>query len=105
MSLEKFFNPESVAIVGASQTKGKVGYEILTNMVKAGFKGEIFPVNHKAKTIENLTCYPNLEAIGQTPDLVIIIIPAKFVASIMQECVKLGVKSVIIITAGYRSVQ
>ncbi len=104
MSLEKFFNPESVAIVGASQTKGKVGYEILTNMVKAGFKGEIFPVNHKAKTIENLTCYPNLEAIGQTPDLVIIIIPAKFVASIMQECVKLGVKSVIIITAGFKEI-
>jgi acetyltransferase len=99
MSLEKFFNPGSVAIVGASQTKGKVGYEILTNMVSAGYKGDIFPVNHKAKTIENLTCYPNLETIGKTPDLVIIIIPAKFVPSIMQECVKIGVKSVIIITA------
>ena len=104
MSLEKFFNPKSVAIVGASQTKGKVGYEILTNMIIAGYKGQIFPVNHKAKTIENLTCYPNLEAIGQTPDLVIIIIPAKFVASIMQECVKIGVKSVIIITAGFKEI-
>ncbi|RKY14081.1 MAG: CoA-binding protein, partial [Planctomycetota bacterium] len=90
--------------VGASQTKGKVGYEILTNMVKAGFKGEILPVNHKAKTIENLTCYPTLEAIGKTPDLVIIIIPAKFVPSIMQECVKIGVKSVIIITAGFKEI-
>jgi len=104
MSLEKFFSPESVAIVGASQTKGKVGYEILTNMVSAGYKGEIFPVNHKAKTIENLTCYPTLEAIGKTPDLVIIIIPAKFVPSIMQECVKIGVKSVIIITAGFKEI-
>lgn len=104
MSLEKFFKPESVAIVGASQTKGKVGYEILTNILKAGYKGKIFPVNHKAESIENLKCYPNLQAIGQTPDLVIIIIPAKFVASIMQDCVKMGVKSVIIITAGFKEI-
>ena len=48
MSLETFFNPKSVAIVGASQKKGKVGYEILTSMIGAGYRGEIFPVNHKA---------------------------------------------------------
>jgi acetyl coenzyme A synthetase (ADP forming)-like protein len=104
MSLEAFFNPRSVAIVGASQTAGKVGYEVLTNMIAAGFKGRIFPVNNKTEAIEGLKCYPNLEAIGQTPDLVIIIIPAKMVPSIMQQCAKIGVKSVIIITAGFKEV-
>ena len=104
MNLEKFFNPESVAIVGASQVEGKVGYEILANMIKAGYKGKLFPVNDKTTTIEGLKCYPNLESIGQTPDLVIIILPAKIVPSIMQQCAKIGVKSVVIITAGFKEV-
>ena len=68
MSLEIFFNPGSVAIVGASQTAGKVGYEVLTNMLAAGYKGKIFPVNNKAATIEGLKCYPSLESIDQIPD-------------------------------------
>jgi acetyltransferase len=104
MSLEGFFNPKSVAIVGASQKKGKVGYEILTNMINAGYKGNIFPVNNKAESIENLKCYPVLEAIGQIPDLVIIVVPAGVVPAIMQQCAKIGVKSVIIITAGFKEV-
>ena len=104
MSLGKFFNPESVAIVGASQTEGKVGYEILTNMINADYKGKIFPVNHQADSILGLKCYPDLEAIGQIPDLVLIVIPAKIVPSVMHQCVKIGVKSVVIITAGFKEV-
>jgi acetyltransferase len=76
MSLEKFFNPASVAIIGASATPGKVGYEILANMIKAGYKGKIFPVNSQAKTLEGLACYPDIQSIGQTPDLVVIVVPA-----------------------------
>ena len=104
MSLERFFNPKSVAIVGASQNKGKVGYEILTNMVNAGYKGTIFPVNPKADTIEGLKCYSDLGAIGQIPDLVVIVVPAKTVLAVMQECARIGVKAVIIITAGFKEV-
>jgi len=104
MSLEIFFNPKSVAIVGASRQKGKVGYEILTNMIKAGYTGSIFPVNPKAESIEGLRCYPDLESIGQTPDLVIIIVPAKIVPEVMRQCTKVRAKSVIIITAGFKEV-
>lgn len=104
MSLDKVFNPRSVAIVGASQTKGKVGYEILTNMIGAGFEGSIFPVNHKAESIEGLKCYRDLESIGEVPELVIIVIPAKVVPGIMRQCAKIGVKAVIIITAGFKEV-
>lgn len=104
MSLESFFNPESVAIVGASRQKGKVGYEILTNMIGAGYEGRIYPVNPKADAIEGLKCYPSLEAIGSKPDLVIVIVPAKAVPAVMRECAKVGVKSVIIITAGFKEV-
>jgi acetyltransferase len=104
MSLQSFFNPESVAIVGASRQKGKVGYEILTNLVAGGYPGKIFPVNPKADEIEGLKCYPDLSSIGETPDLVIIIVPAPFVASVMEECAKVRVKSAIIITAGFKEV-
>ena len=104
MSLESFFNPKSVAIVGASSTKGKVGYEILKSMIDAGYEGKIFPVNPKAQPIEGLECYPNLKSIGQKPDLVIIIVPAKIVPTIMEQCADVGTKSVIIITAGFKEI-
>jgi len=104
MSLKSFFNPKSIAIVGASRQKGKVGYEILVNMIEAGYEGEIYPVNPKADTIEGLKCYPDLQSIGQAPELVVIIIPAKFVPEMMQQCAKVGAKSVIIITAGFKEV-
>jgi acetyl coenzyme A synthetase (ADP forming)-like protein len=104
MRFESFVNPKSVAIVGASRQKGKVGYEILVNMIGAGYGGKIFPVNPQTETIEGLKCYPDLQSIEEIPELVIIIVPAKIVPAVMQQCVKIGVKAVIIITAGFREV-
>lgn len=104
MALKRFFNPGSVAIVGASRTKGKVGYEILKSMLEAGYQGSIFPINPKAETIEGLKCYPDLSSIGQTPELVIISVPAQGVAAVMQQCAKVGTKAVIIITSGFKEV-
>jgi acetyl coenzyme A synthetase (ADP forming)-like protein len=104
MSLESFFSPRSVAVVGASRQKGKVGYEILHNMVESGFEGKIYPVNRGADEVEGLKCYPDLVSIGETPDLVIIIVPAKFVLEVMEQCVTIGTKAVIIITAGFKEV-
>jgi acetyltransferase len=104
MSFDGFFNPKSVAIVGASQNKGKVGYEILNNMIESGFEVKIFPINPKAESIQGLQCYGDLESTGQTPDLVIVIVPAKIVPAIMQQCAVVGVKAVVIITAGFKEV-
>jgi len=104
MGLEKFFAPQSVAIVGASQKKGKVGHEILTSIIAGGYQGEVFPVNPNAETIEGLKCYPDLASIGQVPDLVVIVVPAKVVPGIMRQCADIGVKSAIIITAGFKEV-
>ncbi len=102
--LDKFFNPKSVAIVGASRQKGKVGYEILHSMIEAGFPGPIYPVNSQADEVEGLKCYPSLTAIGQVPDLAIVVIPAKVVAAVIQECATLGIKAVVVITAGFKEV-
>jgi len=104
MSLEGFFNPKSIAVIGASRHKGKVGYEIISNLLKGGYEGRIFPVNPNADEIEGLKCFKDLRAIGQTPELAIVIIPAKFVPDTMSQCAKVGVKSVIIITAGFKEV-
>jgi acetyltransferase len=104
MSLESFFNPRSVAVVGASHKKGKVGYEILTNIVGGGYKGKVFPVNKNATQIEGIKCFPTLEAIGEVPELVIIVVPAQVVPEVMTQCGKIGVKAVVIITAGFKEV-
>jgi acetyl coenzyme A synthetase (ADP forming)-like protein len=104
MSLESFFDPKSVAIVGASRQKGKVGYEILVNLMQGGYAGQIFPVNPNADSIEGLRCFADLASIGQVPDLVIVIVPAKYVPAVMEDCAKIHVKSVIIITAGFKEV-
>jgi len=104
MSLEKFFNPRSVAIVGASREKGKVGHEILTSLIAGGYPGEIYPVNPKTDQIEGLACYPSLDDIGTPPDLVIIVVPARVVPDVMQQCARLKVTSAIIISAGFKEV-
>ncbi len=104
MSLQTFFNPKSVAIIGASRQKGKVGYEILVNLIAGGYPGKIYPINPKADEIEGLKVYPDLPSIGETPDLVVIIVPAQFVPGMLEECAKVHVKSVVIITAGFKEV-
>ena len=69
MDLTSLFEPRSVAVVGASRQKGKVGYEILTGLVKGGFEGQIYPVNKSCDALMGLRCYGDLRAIGQTPVL------------------------------------
>jgi len=104
MSMESFFDPKSVAVVGASRTKGKVGHEIVAGLVNGGFPGKIYPVNHKADEVEGLHCYNDLKSIGEVPELVVIVIPPKIVKLVMQQCADIGVKAVVIITAGFREV-
>ena len=102
MTLNHFFEPRSVAIVGASRQTGKVGYEILAGLLRAGFEGEIFPVNPTADEIQGRKAYPDLKSIGQTPDLVVLVVAAKHVPPIMQDCADLGVKAVVIIASGFK---
>jgi acetyltransferase len=102
MSLADFFNPRSVAIVGASRQKGKVGYEITASLVAGGFPGSIYPVNPSADEIEHLRCYPTLDAIGQGIDLAVIVVPSKAVTDVIRACARLGTKQVILISSGFK---
>jgi len=102
MSLEHFFKPQSVAIVGASRSPGKVGYEILAGLQKAGFEGKIFAVNPAADEILGLPVYTDLKSIGESPELAILVISAKHVPKAMQDCADLGVKAVLIVASGFK---
>ena len=104
MSLDLFFNPRSVGVIGASRTPGKVGYEIVKNLVGGGFAGPIYPINPNADTIEGLACAPDLASLKSKPDLVLVVVPAPHVPAAMEQCAAAGVKAVCIITAGFKEV-
>ncbi len=104
MSLKNFFHPKNVAVIGASRAKGKVGFDILYNLKTGGFEGGIFPVNPKADEILGLKCYPDLASIPETPDLAVIVLPAKAVINAVRVCGDKGIKAVIVISAGFKEV-
>jgi acetyl coenzyme A synthetase (ADP forming)-like protein len=103
MSLDTFFNPKSVAVIGASREEKKIGHIILKNFIN-GFKGKIFPINPKADEIEGLKCYPKISEINEEIDLAVIAIPAQFVPDVLEECGRKGVKSAIIVSGGFKEV-
>jgi acyl-CoA synthetase (NDP forming) len=102
MSLEPFFNPQSIAIVGASCKIGKVGYELLNGLIRDGYEGTVFPVNPTHPEILGIKAYPDLKSIGSVPDLVVIIVSAKNVPPVMQDCANIGIKFVLIISSGFK---
>jgi len=102
MSLADFFHPGSVAVVGASRQKGKVGYEIVASLQAGGFAGDIYPVNPHAEEVEGLRCYPSLEAIGRAPDLAVVVVPAGAVADVLRQCARVGTRQAIVISSGFK---
>lgn len=99
--LNRFFTPQSVAIVGASERAESVGFRLLLNMQEAGFKGGLYPVNNKREELLGLKAYPDLNAVPEDLDLVVIATPAPTVPDIIRQCGEKNVTSVIIITAGF----
>lgn len=100
--LEPFFEPRSVAVIGATSTPGSVGNTLLQNLITGPFPGAIYPINPKYKTLFHLPCYPSITALEQNPDLAVIITPAKTVPDLIDQCAAKQVKGVIIISAGFK---
>ena len=99
--LDAIFKPRSIAIIGASATPGKLGHDVLYNLIHAGFKGPIYPVNPRADQLLGLPAYKNIRDISSPPDLAVIIIPAKAVPGTLQECGEAGIKAAIVVTGGF----
>jgi acyl-CoA synthetase (NDP forming) len=106
--LHAFFNPCSAAIVGATKKIDKAGNVIFKNFAynktRGVFKGEIYPVNPNEESILGFKCYPSITEIPGELDLIVIVVPAKIVQTIMEEAVIKKVKTVIIISSGFREI-
>jgi acetate---CoA ligase (ADP-forming) len=101
--MKNFFSPKSVAIIGASDKKEKVGGIILNNLIDFGFEGEVYPINPNHQKINNHKCYPSVLDIEDSVDLAIIAIPAQLVLKVIEECAwrERPIKNIIIISAGF----
>ena len=75
--LDAIFSPQSVAVIGASTTPGKVGHDIFANILKGGYKGTLYPVNPSARSILSVRAYPSITLIPDDIDLAMIILPPK----------------------------
>lgn len=102
--LHKVFEPQSVAIVGASERPQSVGTQLLDNLIDSGFQGDIYPVNPGYQSLRGLRCYPAISAVDHAIDLVVIVIPAKAIPGVLHECGEAGVGAVIIVSAGFAEV-
>ncbi|MBA0909169.1 MAG: acetate--CoA ligase family protein [Nitrosarchaeum sp.] len=99
-SMESFFTPESVALVGASATPGKIGNSVLIALGKQDYKGKVYPINPKQESILGIKCYPTLDAINEKIDLVVVCIDLAECGPIMETCANKGIHNVVIVSGG-----
>lgn len=102
--LNKVFEPQSVAVVGASDTESSVGGQVLRNIVQGEFQGQVFPVNPNHDTVQGLRSYASVRDIDHPVDLVVITIPAKSIPEVIRQCGEHDVGAIIVISAGFGEV-
>jgi acetyl coenzyme A synthetase (ADP forming)-like protein len=101
MILNSLFNPNSIAVVGASRKSGKVGHEIVRNLLNAGFKGRIIPINPFADEILGLKCYKDIEQYPDKVDLSLIAVQAPLVTDATISSIKAGAKAIVVTSSGF----
>ncbi|WP_253272242.1 acetate--CoA ligase family protein [Advenella kashmirensis] len=99
--LNHLFNPDSVAIIGASSDPGKLGGRPIRFLLEAGYEGAIYPINKRADTVQGLKAYPSLADIPGKVDQAIIIVPAPAALAALQECIAKNIKMVQILSSGF----
>jgi acetyltransferase len=104
LHLAKIFDPKSVAIIGASDEEGTVGYALMRNFIELGFEGKVYPVNIRKTEILGLKAYQTVGQIPEPIDLALIATPAKTVPDVVEQCGRAGIKGIIIISAGFKEI-
>ncbi len=99
--LDAIFSPRSVAVVGASRKRDSIGYAIVRNLITNEFCGPIFPVNPNASSIHSLKCYPTIAAVPDPIDLAVVAVPKALALAAVDECLRVGVRGLVVITAGF----
>ena len=99
--LDRFFAPDSIALIGASRDLDKIPGRLLSMLRRNGFPGRIYPVNPNYGELDGLTCYKSIAEIGQKIDLAIVVIPARAVLGALEQCAAAGVRNAIVISSGF----
>ena len=99
--LTPLFEPASVAIVGASETPGKVGANLIGNMLASKFRGALFAVNPKYGSVRGVPCYASVSQLPRPVDLAVVATPARTVPEIVDRCGRSGIRAAVVITAGF----
>ncbi|OPX66338.1 MAG: succinyl-CoA synthetase subunit alpha [Methanomassiliicoccales archaeon PtaB.Bin215] len=102
--MRELFEPASVAVIGASAERNKVGNIILGNIIESGFQGPLYPVNPRYEEVLGLKCYPRITDVPGPVEMAVVVVPAKFVLQVMDECGQKGVKAAVVISAGFKEV-
>ena len=103
-NLDKLFEPKSIAVIGASNTKGSVGYILLRNLIGAEYEGIVYPVNLTAQSVQGIQAYPTISQVPRKIDLAIIAVPAKTVPDVVRECGEAGVAGAVIVSSGFKEI-
>ena len=104
MSLNSLFSPKSIAVIGASATKGKLGYVLTEMIIEFGYPGELYLVNPRSEKIFGLDPYPSVGDIMAKIDLAIALVPAKFIPAVAHDCGEAGVKALVVISSGFKEI-
>lgn len=103
-ALDSLFKPQSIAVVGASNKEGKIGFSVIKNLIDSKYQGKIYPINPKEPEIQGIKAFETVAAVPGAIDTAVITVPAKFVKSVAEECGQKGVKNLVIITSGFSEV-
>jgi acetyltransferase len=102
--LDSVFAPRSVAVVGASERPGSVGRTLLWNLISNPFGGVVYPVNAHRPSVLGIRAYPSMSALPEPPELAVIVTPAATVPAVVSDCARVGVRALIIISAGFKEI-
>jgi acetyl coenzyme A synthetase (ADP forming)-like protein len=103
-ALKLFFNPRSIAVIGASKKRRTISGELFHNLLTYGFAGPVYPVNPTTDVVQSVPAYKSVEDIPGPVDLAVIVVPEKFVIEVLKACGRKGVKALVVISAGFGEV-
>lgn len=99
--LHDLLYPKSIAVIGASGTPGKLGWNVFTNLVSHKFQGKLYPINPRVDEIHGIKAYPRISAVPEPADVAIILVSAGMTADVVEECCQCGVRYIVVESAGF----
>jgi len=100
-SIQRLLTPRSVAVIGASRSRDKVGHALVRNLVRGGFTGPVYAVNPDATAVSGVPAYPTVRDVPGEVDLALVAVPADAVADVVLDCAARGVKGLVVVSAGF----